>query len=65
MALLYVQIPCPSGKHGQSVVTFRHPSVAVLFCEPCGESWEMPVTHPALRDLPLSGLPSRQSSGES
>ena len=30
----YVDIPCPSGKHRRSIVTFRNHTVAAMFCIP-------------------------------
>ena len=46
-----VDIPCPSGKHQRSVVTFRNHTVAAMFCVPCEHAWTEPTTHPELRDL--------------
>ena len=54
----YVEIPCPSGKHTQAVVTFRNHNVAVMFCIPCEVAWTEPTAHPHLRDLSLDRLPS-------
>jgi hypothetical protein len=48
-----VPIPCPSGKHQQSIVTFRNHTVAAMFCMPCEHAWTEPTTHPELRCLPL------------
>ena len=47
----YVNIPCPSGKHQRSVVTFRNHSVAAMFCIPCEEAWTEPTERPELRHL--------------
>ena len=47
----YVDVPCPSGKHQRSVVTFRNHSVAAMFCIPCEYAWTEPTTHPALRSV--------------
>jgi hypothetical protein len=47
----YVNIPCPSGKHRRSVVTFRNHSVAAMFCIPCEVGWTEPTNHPELRDF--------------
>ena len=47
----YVNIPCPSGRHRRSVVTFRNHSVAAMFCIPCEVAWTEPTTHPELRDM--------------
>ena len=44
-----VDVPCPSGKHPQSIVTFRNHTVAVMFCVPCEEAWTEPITHPEIR----------------
>ena len=49
----YVNIPCPSGKHGRSIVTFRNHTVAAMFCIPCEAAWTEPTTHPELRRLGL------------
>lgn len=50
---LYVDIPCPSGKHARSLVTFRNHTVAALFCMPCEHAWTEATTHPALQNMPL------------
>ena len=47
----YVDIPCPSGKHRRSVVTFRNDSVAAMFCIPCEVAWTEPTNHPQLLDV--------------
>jgi hypothetical protein len=47
----YVDVPCPSGKHQRSMLTFRSHRVAAMFCIPCQKGWTEPVTHRALRDL--------------
>ena len=49
----YVRIPCPSGKHQRSIVTFRNHTVAAMFCLPCEQAWTEPTTHPALRGIGL------------
>jgi hypothetical protein len=46
-----VDVPCPTGKHRRSMLTFRSYSVAAMFCIPCQKGWTEPTTHPALRDL--------------
>ncbi len=46
-----VDVPCPSGKHPRSVLTFRGYTMACMFCVPCEHGWTEPNTHPALRDL--------------
>jgi hypothetical protein len=46
-----VDVHCPSGKHQQSVLTFRSHELAAMFCVPCQKGWTETVTHPALRDL--------------
>ena len=61
---LYVSIPCPSGKHHQSIVTFRDHTVAALFCVPCEYAWAEPTSHPALRDLPLTDFANLRRHGE-
>ena len=54
----YVDIPCPSGKHARSLVTFRDQTVAVMFCIPCDHAWTESTEHPQLatmeRDRPVS-----------
>ena len=55
----YVDIPCPSGKHSRSIVTFRNHSVAALFCMPCEHAWTESTEHPALRDLHLDIAPGK------
>ena len=52
----YVNIPCPSGKHAQSILTFRNHTVAALFCIPCEVAWTEATTHPALRDIGLDSV---------
>ena len=47
----YIDVPCPSGKHQRSMLTFRSHTVACMFCVPCEHGWTEPTTHPALRDL--------------
>jgi hypothetical protein len=49
--LRYVDIPCPSGKHKRSMLTFRGHNAGVLFCQPCEHGWTEPATHPALRHI--------------
>ena len=44
----YVDIPCPSGKHQRSLVTFRNHAVAAMFCIPCEHAWTETVEHPLL-----------------
>ena len=48
-----VDIPCPSGKHQQSLITFRNHTVAAMFCIPCEHAWTEPTTHPLLLNMPL------------
>ena len=48
-----VDIPCPSGKHSHSLVTFRNHTVAAMFCIPCEHAWTEPTTHPVLLNMPL------------
>ena len=49
----YVNIPCPSGKHQRSLVTFRNHTVAAMFCMPCEHAWTEQTTHPELRNVAL------------
>ena len=46
-----VNIPCPSGKHQTSIVTFRNHTVAAMFCVPCERAWTELTSHPELRDI--------------
>ena len=48
-----VDIPCPSGEHRRSLVTFRNHTVAAMFCIPCEHAWTEPTTHPLLLNMPL------------
>lgn len=54
--LAYVPLPCPSGKHHQSIVTLRSRVIALMFCLECEQGWEADASHPALRGIPLSPL---------
>jgi hypothetical protein len=49
----YVNIPCPSGKHPRSIVTFRDHTVASMLCIPCEHAWTEPTEHPELRFFSL------------
>jgi hypothetical protein len=49
----YVAIPCQSGKHARSIVTFRNHTVAAMFCIPCEAAWTEPVEHPEIKAMPL------------
>jgi hypothetical protein len=53
VASRYVNIPCPSGKHQQSIVTFRDHTVSALFCIPCEHAWTESSSHPELEHLLL------------
>jgi hypothetical protein len=46
-----VKIPCPSGKHKQTLVVFRDHTVAAMFCVPCEVAWTVATSHPLLRDI--------------
>ena len=59
-----VPIPCPSGKHQESIVTFRNHTFAAMLCIPCEQAWAEPVSHPALRDLPVTDFPDVRRHGE-
>lgn len=48
-----VNIPCPSGKHKQSIVTFRNHTVAAMFCIPCEVAWTTSTSHPELKNFHL------------
>ena len=47
----YVNVPCPSGLHYRSIVTFRNHTLAVMFCIPCEQAWTEPTTHPEIQGL--------------
>jgi hypothetical protein len=47
----HVNVPCPSGKHTRSLVTFRNYTVAVMFCLECEQAWTEPITHPEIQAL--------------
>lgn len=49
----YVDIPCPSGKHRRTLVTFRNHTVAALFCIPCEQAWTESTVRPELQHIPL------------
>jgi len=49
----YVAIPCPSGRHARSIVTFRNHTVAAMFCIPCEHAWTEDTKQPALRAMGL------------
>jgi hypothetical protein len=49
----YVNIPCPSGKHPRSILTFRNHTVAALFCLVCEVAWTQSTDHPEIRHLGL------------
>jgi hypothetical protein len=49
----YVNVPCPSGKHQRSIVTFRDHTVAAMFCIPCKRAWTEATSRPELRDVGL------------
>ena len=52
----YVDIPCPSGKHSASIVTFRNHTVAAMFCMPCEHAWTESTEHPLLRSIGIDGI---------
>ena len=60
----YVKIACPTGRHEQSVVTFRNHTVAALFCIPCELAWTQPTTHPELRAMGLDSVLARSAPAE-
>jgi hypothetical protein len=47
----YVDIPCPSGKHTSSLVTFCNRTVVAMFCIPCEHAWTESKRHPQLAAL--------------
>ena len=61
---VYVHIPCPNGKHSQSVVTFLNSTVAAMFCVECERAWTEPCSNPALRGLPTTDFRDIRKPGE-
>ena len=61
---LIVPIPCPSGKHPESVVTFRNHNFAAMLCIPCEHAWTEPASHAVLQDLPVLDFPNVRRHGE-
>jgi hypothetical protein len=59
-ATRYVDIPCPSGKHQRSILTFRNHTTAALFCIPCERAWTESSVHPQLLHIPLDIEPRGQ-----
>jgi len=55
----YVDVACPSGKHVQSVLTFRNHTVAAMFCIPCEHAWTESTQHPALRSVGVDSVERR------
>ena len=55
----HVNVPCPSGKHQRSLVTFRNHSVAVMFCIPCEAAWTEATDHLELREIGLDTADER------
>ena len=49
----YVDIPCPSGKHLRSIVTFRNHTVAAMFCLLCEHAWTESTKRAELRNMPI------------
>lgn len=60
----YVKIPCPSGKHKRSVVTFRNHTVAAMFCIPCEHGWTQSTNHIELRFIGLDSALARTTPRE-
>ena len=60
----YVKIPCPTGKHEQSIVTFRNHTVAAMFCIPCELAWTQSTTHPELHTFGLDSVLARSDPRE-
>jgi hypothetical protein len=52
----YADVPCPTGKHQRSIVTFRNHTVAAMFCIECEVAWTEPTSHPQLRDMGLDSV---------
>jgi hypothetical protein len=49
----YVDIPCPSGKHPRSLVTFRNHNVAAMLCIPCEVAWIETSKNLEMKDVGL------------
>jgi len=60
----YVNIPCPSGKHPQSLLTFRNHTVAAMFCIPCELAWTESTDQPELRSIGLDSALARSVQRE-
>jgi hypothetical protein len=52
----YVDIPCPSGKHSRSLVTFRNRAVAAMFCIPCEYAWTESIAHPQIAAMEIEDM---------
>jgi hypothetical protein len=57
----YIGIPCPSGTHTHSIVTFRNHTVAAMFCIPCEHAWTEPTSHPLLQFIGVDGIDRSES----
>lgn len=64
LAPIYVPVSCPSKKHPQSIVTFRSPTIAAMFCIPCDHAWAEDTSHPALVNLPVTDFADLRRHGE-
>ena len=42
----WVKVPCPTGMHEWSIVTFRDHTVVALLCVPCEVGWTQSSEHP-------------------
>jgi hypothetical protein len=60
----YVKVPCPTGKHVRSLVTFRNHTVAAMFCIPCELAWTESTNHPELRGFGLDSALARSDPAE-
>ena len=58
-----VNVPCPSGIHLQSIVTFRNHTVAVMFCVPCEAAWTEAITHPDIQAMAIDRYPGVAQKG--
>jgi hypothetical protein len=61
---VFVRIPCPSGKHQHSILTFKNHTVAALFCLPCEHAWTEAASHPELSALPTTDFRDMRRHGE-
>ena len=57
MSPVIVPIPCPSGKHSSSILSYRDFNMAALFCWPCEVAWTVSPFHPEIQHIPTEIMP--------